>query len=264
MTIEYSVKFSIQTWRIAVVVFRKLEKPISIVFRLTRTRPESTTNMAAGGAARLALDREQRLVIGVDYGTTSTGNGVILIRFLFLEYLLLTLLGLAVATPVGRTCTLGDIQCIAAWHTGMSNTDKVPSRIAYSIGPDGKENGVHEWGAAIKSDQIRMVHTKLELDPGTVLETLESILNLLDGVDNLHFKTIKATESAGNPPYTRKTAEEIVTDYLTQVVQCAEQKVDILDPNGSARRLISTDIVITVPTVRIPPHFVSILRLTCL
>ena len=150
------------------------------------------------------------------------------------------------ATPFGRSCALDDIECLQEWQDGMNNTNKVPSRIAYSVGPDGKSE-VNEWGDAIKSDQLKMVHTKLELDPGTVLDELESILDILDGMDDLAFETIMSLELDGNPPYTHKTPEAIVTDYLTNVVRSAEANLKVLNPDD--RENIPTDIVITVPTV---------------
>jgi hypothetical protein len=91
-----------------------------------------------------------------------------------------------------------------------------------------------------------MVHTRLELDVHDISEELDLILQSLDEMKNLHFQHIKA--SGGLPAYTEKSAEEIVADYLAKVFTYLEKSVESF--MKVLRDRISTDIVVTVPTVQ--------------
>ncbi|KAH7115268.1 hypothetical protein B0J11DRAFT_471111 [Dendryphion nanum] len=182
--------------------------------------------MDDGSQEKIVPERaERRLVIGIDYGTTFTG--------------------LAYATPYGRTCALHEIDVVQNWGPQMGNHDKVASRIAYTTGPSGEGQ---QWGAAIDASAVTMVHTKLELDPTSISDELDSILHSLQGMKNLHFEYIKDSTTHSVPAYTHKTSEEIVTDYLTNLFRCAEQVVEALSADLGTRSLLSTDIVITIPT----------------
>jgi hypothetical protein len=106
-----------------------------------------------------------------------------------------------------------------------------------------------EWGDNVGANSIVMVHTKLELDVGEVHDELDLLLQTLDGMENLSFRHLKATETAGGrPAYTQKSSEEIVTDYLSKILQCIVPQIDA-KITAELRRIIPTDIVVTVPTV---------------
>lgn len=152
--------------------------------------------------------------------------------------------GIAYATPQGDRFTLNEIDVNRNWGIGQNNTSKVPSVISYS---EPSELGEQQWGARISADAIAMVHTKLELDFQPVIGELDLILESLDGMRNLDFTQIK--ETGGHPPYTYKSAEQIVTDYLTKIFEWLLQAVKKM--TKTLRDTISTDIVVTIPTVRI-------------
>jgi len=97
-----------------------------------------------------------------------------------------------------------------------------------------------------------MIHTKLELDIDDVSEELDFILQALDGMKDLNFE--KIVEAGGLPHYTDKSSEQIVTEYLEKIVERVLEYM-LTSSVGFSRELldrISTDIVITVPTVRLP------------
>lgn len=165
--------------------------------------------------------QERRLVIALDYGTTYTG--------------------IAYATPVGDRFTLSEIDVNGNWGLGQANHQKVPSVISYS---DPSDSGEQQWGLSLSPDAIAMVHTKLELDFQTVYGELDLILESLDGMKNLNFAHVKA--SGGDPPYTYKSAEQIVTDYLTKVFEFLLQAVKKM--TKTLRDTIPTDIAVTIPT----------------
>ncbi|KAF2127870.1 hypothetical protein P153DRAFT_432314 [Dothidotthia symphoricarpi CBS 119687] len=167
---------------------------------------------------------ETRLVIGLDYGTTFTG--------------------VAYATPSGAQCALDQIDVMTDWGPQMDNHDKVPSVISYSRPSQATEQ---QWGSNLSADAVSMVHTKLELGLQDVLGELDMTLQVLDGMMDLNFDAMMM--SRGNqdlPPYSHKSPEAIVTDYLTKVFEWLEQEVEKF---GSVlRKHTATDIVVTVPT----------------
>ena len=132
----------------------------------------------------------------------------------------------------------------------MSNLYKIPSVISYSTASDAKEE---QWGTDLSPDAVAMIHTKLELDVDDVSEELDFILQALEGMKNLHFqKFIRAGEL---PDYTDRSSEEIVTNYLEKVVErvwAYMLKSRTVEFSEKLLEQLSTDIVITVPTVRLP------------
>ncbi|KAF2188028.1 actin-like ATPase domain-containing protein [Zopfia rhizophila CBS 207.26] len=165
--------------------------------------------------------QERRLVIGLDYGTTYTG--------------------IALATPFADVCDIDEIDVLSNWGPQMGNHDKIPSAISYSKPSEAMEQ---QWGSSLSPGAVAMVHTKLELDVQDVSEELDFILQALDGMKNLHFQHIKA--SGPLPDYTDESAEKIVTDYLTKVFIYLHHVLG--DFTRELTDIISTDIVVTVPT----------------
>lgn len=131
----------------------------------------------------------------------------------------------------------------------MSNLSEVPSVLSYSARSEAKEK---QWGNDLSPDAVAMIHTKLELDVDDVSEELDFILQALDGMKDLNFKDI--IKPGGLPAYTDKSSEEIVTDYLEKIVErVLEEMLKSPRFNFSKELLdrISTDIVITIPTVEL-------------
>jgi hypothetical protein len=128
----------------------------------------------------------------------------------------------------------------------MTNQDKVPSEISYSNGGEAGEQ--RQWGVNIPDDAVAMKHTKLQLDIQPVSDELDAILHALDGMQDFDIEHVKA--SGDIPQYTDKSAEEIVTDYLSLVFQYFLRQVkEFWD---DLRQDTEVDIVITIPTVGQP------------
>jgi hypothetical protein len=128
----------------------------------------------------------------------------------------------------------------------MENSDKIPSVISYSPRSTGNEQ---QWGASLSPDAVAMVNTKIGLDLHDVSEELDLIIQALDGMKDLGFENIKASQ--GLPEYPWKSPEEIVTDYLTKVFQYVLQSIDVF--SASLGALLPIDIVMTMPTVCFSP-----------
>lgn len=92
-----------------------------------------------------------------------------------------------------------------------------------------------------------MVHTKLELDLHKTSDELDFILDALDGMHNLHFQYIRASQ--GLQQYTWKSPEEIVEDYLAKVFDAIlKHLVETAFPEELRSRM-PVDIVVTIPAV---------------
>jgi hypothetical protein len=132
---------------------------------------------------------------------------------------------------------------VTDWGGAMTNEDKVPSVISYSNTSDGV--GETQWGSNITGDTVSMMHTKLQLDAQKIPEELDLIIQALDGMKDFSFEHVAASEDM--PIYTDKSAEEIVTDYLSLVFKYLFKTIEVFEE--SLRQRISVDIVITIPTV---------------
>lgn len=128
----------------------------------------------------------------------------------------------------------------------MTNEHKVPSLISYSNARN--PGGEQQWGSRISGDAVAMMHTKMQLDYQPVPEELELILNTLDGMQDFSFEHVRS--SGGIPEFTDKSAEEIVTDYLSLVFKyLVEHLSETVDAFGALRKQVLVDIVVTIPTV---------------
>lgn len=135
----------------------------------------------------------------------------------------------------------------------MNNHDKVPSVISYTKSKDGKHQ---QWGSSLSDDAVTMVHKKLELCPHNLQGELDLVVQALENMQNLHFENIVlSTEDGLIPASACKSPEEVVTDYLTKVFAYLNRTVDTFEE--SFRRHTTTDLVVTVPTVRSDPMALS-------
>ncbi|OAL29037.1 hypothetical protein AYO22_02473 [Fonsecaea multimorphosa] len=173
------------------------------------------------GAAPL---RQQRFVIGLDYGTTYTG--------------------VAFATPNSNHLPLDEIDLIEDWGPNMGNHKKIPSVISFSPSTDAMEQ---QWGSDLSENAISIIHTKLELDLQDVDGELDLMIQALDGMDNFSFDHIKGAGALH--AFSDKSAEQVVTEYLSRVFEHLESA--IANFSTSFRVRVPVDIVVTVPTVRI-------------
>ncbi|KIY02396.1 uncharacterized protein Z520_02534 [Fonsecaea multimorphosa CBS 102226] len=170
------------------------------------------------GAAPL---RQQRFVIGLDYGTTYTG--------------------VAFATPNSNHLPLDEIDLIEDWGPNMGNHKKIPSVISFSPSTDAMEQ---QWGSDLSENAISIIHTKLELDLQDVDGELDLMIQALDGMDNFSFDHIKGAGALH--AFSDKSAEQVVTEYLSRVFEHLESA--IANFSTSFRVRVPVDIVVTVPT----------------
>jgi hypothetical protein len=139
---------------------------------------------------------------------------------------------------------LNEVKVLQAWGPGMGNANKIPSVISYS--PSIKSE--RQWGGDISDEAVTMVHTKLELDvQDDKLDELELILQVLDGTRDLGFDNVK--RCGGDPEYTWKDPEDIVTDFLINVFDHIRDSLGYFQATENAKQQTKVDIVITVPQV---------------
>jgi molecular chaperone DnaK (HSP70) len=167
---------------------------------------------------------KQRIVIGLDYGTTFTG--------------------VAYADSAG---TISDIVLITDWqgtHAQNAINEKVPSQVAYGDFPP---NG-YSWGNHIPPSTPRQYWTKLQLDKtSTRSRDIQMFLALLSS-DFRQMSMDEPDDEGGPPAYPGKEPKDIVTDYLTGV----KEHVFSSMKKAFGTALFETcliDVVITVPAV---------------
>lgn len=165
-----------------------------------------------------------RLVIGLDYGTTFTG--------------------VAFCEATSDNTPIDNIQVVHDWpghHGQLGTKEKVPSEISYSASPSGKVL----WGSLIPPQAQRQVWTKLELDEQKRGDELKMLLELLTGIGNLDLT--RFADRGGPPAYPGKDPVDIVADYLSHV---KGQLIKNLEKTYEGVYLsMPIDLVITVPAV---------------
>ncbi|ETI21666.1 hypothetical protein G647_08013 [Cladophialophora carrionii CBS 160.54] len=143
---------------------------------------------------------ENRLIIGLDYGTTHSG----------ISYALVGRDQHRINANALHDDQRGaEILNVTSWS--RTNTPKVPSIISYSPA-DGHEA---QWGAEISRTGIEMIWTKLQLEEQHRLDELDLLLKALDGMANLNLNAIVGNR--GLPSYPAKEPVGIVTDYLSRL-----------------------------------------------
>lgn len=168
-------------------------------------------------------------------------------HLIFIEHrLTLVGTGVAFATPVGSRADLEEIEIIQDWGLRMSNHDKIPSVISYSLCSSRQEQ---QWGTDLSPHAIAMVHTKLQLDVNEPSGELDLILQELDGMRNLDIQHI--IDSAGAIDYPPEGPEEIVEDYLKKIFTSVLNTIARF--TEAWRMTIPVDIVVTIPAVCFRP-----------
>ncbi|EXJ56124.1 hypothetical protein A1O7_09055 [Cladophialophora yegresii CBS 114405] len=174
-----------------------------------------------------------RLIIGLDYGTTHSG----------ISYALVGRDQHVINANASRNDQPGaNIINVTSWS--RTNAPKIPSVISYAPA-DGHEA---QWGAETSRTGIEMIWTKLQLEEQDRLDELDLLLKALDGMANLNLNAIVG--SRGLPSYPAKEPVGIVTDYLSRL--CAHF-VDKELTGGHGRiglhllRRTPVDIVLTCP-----------------
>ncbi|TVY26635.1 Heat shock 70 kDa protein [Lachnellula hyalina] len=140
--------------------------------------PTSSTE-AIEGPIREPAPLNDRLIVGLDFGTTYSGVAAV------------------------YTSTPDDVEIIKTWPGGNGITsDKVPTEIAYDYSPDASETAEPniKWGFQFKPEESRLRCIKLFLDRSQKLPFYVSPL-----------------ETAAQLKRFNKNVVDAVSDYLTQV-----------------------------------------------
>jgi hypothetical protein len=125
----------------------------------------------------------------------------------------------------------------------MGNHKKIPSVISFSQPTEAMEQ---QWGSDLSEDAVAMIHTKLELDVQNVAGELDLMIRALDGMKNFSFQYLR--RAGVLPAYTDKSAEQVVTQYLSKVFEYLSRAIEKF--SKVLRDQVPVDIVVTVPTVR--------------
>ncbi|KAH8676467.1 hypothetical protein BGZ60DRAFT_556052 [Tricladium varicosporioides] len=168
-----------------------------------------------------------RLVIGLDYGTTFSG--------------------VAFAIVQGDQAP-DKIDTITDWlkqgpgaEGGLVAAMKVPSEISYSGAPKGE----CQWGYNIGENSLKWQWTKMELDQQTRLDELRLILEAVIGMENLDIR--KVDQSNGQALAYSKTPEDIVADYLSEIREYLVKHLQL--KYLAAFTTLVIDLVVSVPAV---------------
>lgn len=150
--------------------------------------------------------------------------------------------GLAYSSTASDRADLNNIEVLQDWAIKMSNQSQIPSVISYTRSTD----GAAQWGSDFGDNAVTMSRTKLELQPQESLEELDMLMQVLKGTGFLAFNPTRDGETESN--YAPKNPEEIITDYLTKIFECASVELKLEE---LVRTQTPVDIVLTVPVVLI-------------
>ena len=155
----------------------------------------------------LVLAPTHKIIVGVDYGTTYTGNDSSFFSFLYSEETKLTYnsQGASYVSTKGKA-DLDNIILINSWPGPTRDTEtvlKTPSRIAYPV--DNPRISKQRWGYQVEPGIIAYSWTKLLLDENTPLTKYDDAT--LD--DSSGAGILKLPKS--------KTAVDVVSNYLSEV-----------------------------------------------
>ncbi|KAK3986465.1 hypothetical protein QBC44DRAFT_297102 [Cladorrhinum sp. PSN332] len=167
----------------------------------------------------------RRFIICVDYGTTYTGVAWIL------------------TNPPNRP-TVGDITIVQKWTQdhGTENQYKVPSEYTYSANPG------ERWGFNIAHTAYILKWTKLQLEVPSRLAALRSMKRSLQEAEKLEIYPEQQTREIDIPDHITKTASEIVTDYLQEVMIQVRKDIEWVFRNDrKPLEQFPIDLIITHP-----------------
>lgn len=170
---------------------------------------------------RSPTTNNSRFVIAIDFGTTYCG--------------------IAFANTESSHADLDKIAVIQNWTPRMSNLQKVRVMISYAKAHSGEQ----QWGTDVSNTSDAMVNMKLELEPqSTLQDELELTLHVLKRAGYLSFDHLR--KNAAQRPYTAKSPETMVADYLTKVYESTQKTIGV---ETLARTRTPVDLVVTVPVV---------------
>ncbi|CAI6268735.1 unnamed protein product [Periconia digitata] len=174
--------------------------------------PSSTfgSTPAASGPAKKANAAHDRLIVGVDFGTTYSGVAAV------------------------YSATPDDIDIIKTWPGGNGITsDKVPTELAYSqtASDPAKPTPSIRWGFQFKPEESRLRCIKLFLDKSQKLPSFVSPI-----------------ETAAQLRQSQKTVMEAVSDYLAQIHKHTMETLS-RRYGETFMGMTKTQFVLTVPAV---------------
>lgn len=129
------------------------------------------------------------------------------------------------------------------WSGGRSNP-KVPSEMTYCADP-----GHHDsWGYGAEGCPHSLKWKKLELEPPSREKALSLLQKSLEDIQLLGSMNDAVADLI--PLHLIKTAEGIVTDFLTEVAICVRNDISSKKDAGTLRDF-PIDLIITHPAVRL-------------
>ncbi|EWC48311.1 hypothetical protein DRE_07770 [Drechslerella stenobrocha 248] len=140
-------------------------------------RAAPAASAATGGTGGPQERQQDRLIVGVDFGTTYSGVAAV------------------------YTSTPEDVEVIKTWPGGNGITsDKVPTEMSYLTSPTSTTVQAHKWGFQFKPEEERLRCIKLFLDRNQKLP---------------HF--VSPLETAAQLRKYNKNVVDAVSDYLTAI-----------------------------------------------
>jgi len=144
----------------------------------------------------------------------------------------------------GTPLKLNDIHVFQNWPGDDENKHFVPSTFAYSDG------GLSDkWGYDAESEPTAIRHVKLELEPATTLESLDTLSELI--------RTLTELEADATLPVSKHVTQspsDIIADYLRGILVCIHDSISEKYTDNELGES-SIDFAVTHPAVcnPIPP-----------
>ncbi|KAL4948273.1 hypothetical protein BDW69DRAFT_199012 [Aspergillus filifer] len=161
--------------------------------KFTAQKPLSgEKNAFVAGFGGISLENTDRIIVGVDYGTTFTGASYV----------------------SSKATDISEIVVITNWPGPSRDIDtvfKTPSRIAYAA--ENPRLNKDRWGFQVEPGMVSYSWTKLLLDRGTPLTKYDD--SALEEASNIGIMLLPEN----------KTPEDLVGDYLTEVYEHILKKI---------------------------------------
>lgn len=135
---------------------------------------------------------------------------------------------------------LSEVRIVDNWDGDIS--EKIPSQYTFS-------QATPQWGNIKHADYVIRL-SKLKFQPSKRLAALQDLREAMKDIRRVEARSRSQVDEQ-YPLHLAKSAPEIVTTYLTKVVENARAQIELADPNNP-RRLKENpiDLVITHPAVR--------------